>query len=109
MTILTLSLFSWLLIVNYVQNNTIMPRKTTYDYRLELNGKPVESGCTATMETIRSAALYNAKELHHHEIKVYAGPNGKLEYLGTCHPDGSYFDAFNKRHRINEKGKWVYD
>lgn len=86
-----------------------MPKKRTYSYRLELNGKPVESGCTATMEAIRSAALYNAKDLHHHEIKVYAGPDGKLEFLGTCHPDGTYFDAFNKRHRVNKNGKWVYD
>ena len=74
-------------------------RTKTYNYRLELNGKQVEAGCTASLESIRSAALYNAKVLHHHEIKVYAGPGnqaGGMEYLGTCHPDGSYFDSFNK-------------
>lgn len=84
-------------------------RTKTYNYRLELNGKQVEAGCVASMEMIRSAALYNAKELHHHEIKVYAGTGnreGGMEYIGTCHPDGTYFDSFNKLHHIDGEGRW---
>ena len=88
-----------------------MAKKTkTYNYRLELNGKQVEAGCMASLETIRSAALYNARQLHHHEIKVYAGPGnqaGGMEYLGTCHPDGTYYDAFNKLKRIDDNGRWI--
>lgn len=80
-----------------------------FNYRLELNGKQVEAGCAASMEAIRSAALYNASELYHHEIKVYAGygnRDGGMEYMGTCHPDGSYYDSFNKLHQIDEEGRW---
>ena len=85
---------------------TINNMMKTYNYRLELNGKSVEQGCTATMEAIRSAALYNARELHHNEIKVYAGDD-HLEFLGTCQPDGTYTDSFGNSRKIDEDGHYI--
>ena len=88
------------------KRNNLKNMKKTYNYRLELNGKTVEQGCTATMEAIRSAAQYNATVLHQHEIKVYAGDD-HLEYMGTCQPDGTFTDSFGKSRKIDEDGKWL--
>ena len=85
-------------------------RTKTFNYRLELNGKPVQAGLTGGgIENVRAGALYAAREVYHHEIKVYAGPGnreGGMEYIGTCHPDGTYFDSFNKLHHIDGEGRW---
>lgn len=88
------------------RGKSFMGMRKTYKYRLELNGKTVEQGCTATMEAIRSAAQYNATVLHQHEIKVYAGDD-HLEYMGTCQPDGTFTDSFGKSRKIDEDGKWL--
>ena len=81
----------------------------TYYYRLELNGKRVESGVVAKMESARSAALYNAKELHNHENKLYMGHEGEndVQYLGTCQPDGTYTDSFGATRKIDEDGRFI--
>ena len=86
-----------------------MGMRKNFVYRLELNGKRVESGVVANHEMVRSAALYNASQLHHHEIKVYIGYEGenKMEYMGTCQPDGTFMDSFGKSRKIDEEGKYM--